>query len=109
MSILRLTRRAFVALAMLAALPRSLRARSRRLWPSGGGRLVFRRSGGSRRISRAAKGHNANRRYRTRVAAINDLPHPGDRSRVVWELMNDDLYKQLFGDGRDIVDLRRDL
>ncbi len=40
---------------------------------------------------------------------MNDLPHPGDRSRVVWELMNDNLYKQLFGDGRDIVDFRRDL
>jgi len=41
------------------------------------------------------------------AAAVGDLPHPGDRSRVVQIVMNSTLHNQLFGSGDDIVDLRR--
>jgi hypothetical protein len=75
----------------------------------GNGVPAFRRTGRGRRISNAAKKHNANRRYATRAAAEADLAHPGDTSRVVQITMNRDLFDRLFANGRLAVDLRRDL
>ena len=46
-------------------------------------RRIYRRTAGGRRISRAARAHNANRRYSKKSAALSDLPHPGDTSFVV--------------------------
>jgi len=74
----------------------------------GTGVIAYVRSGrGIKGISNAAKKHNANHVYATMAAAVGDLPHPGDRSRVVQIVMNSTLHNQLFGSGDDIVDLRR--
>jgi hypothetical protein len=70
---------------------------------------VFRRSGRSRRISQAAKKHNANHVYATFRVAAADLAHPGDRSKVVQIVMNRDLFIRLFANGKLVADLRHDL
>lgn len=73
----------------------------------GTGVIAFMRSGrGIKGISRAAKAHNANRVYATMEAALNDLPHSGDQSRVVQIIMNGEMHAQLFSDGNEIADLR---
>ena len=74
----------------------------------GTGVVAYRRSGrGIKGISRAAKKHNANRVYATVEAALSDLAHPGDQSRVVRIVMNGEMHAQLFGGGNNIADLRR--
>ena len=79
-----------------------------RFLPSlGTGVIAYKRSGrGIKGISRAAKKHNANRLYATSEAAMNDPPHPGDKSRVVEIVMNADVHAQLFANGNQIADLR---
>jgi hypothetical protein len=74
-----------------------------------GGMIVFRRSGRNRRVSNAAKKHNANRLYKTPEAAASDAPHRGDSSRVVQVTIPMLLGIHLFPPGRLIVDLRRHL
>jgi hypothetical protein len=74
---------------------------------TGNGVIAYRRSGrGIKGISLAAKKHNANRVYATSEAAMNDLPHPGDKSRVVHIFMNGDMHARLFANGNNIADLR---
>lgn len=71
--------------------------------------VVHRRSGRGRHVSNAAKKHNANRLYATYSAAASDPAHPGDKSRIVKATISAALFAALFGDGRTMVDLRRDL
>lgn len=77
--------------------------------PSPTSKIVFKRSGHGRRVSNAAKKHNANKLYRTFEAASEDAPHPGDHSKVVQLTISATLYNQLFGNGRVVADLRRHL
>ena len=74
-----------------------------------GGVVVYRRSGRGRHVSRAAKKQNANRLYATAEAAAADLAHLGDHSVVVPVVIGAGLFQSLFGAGRPIADLRRDL
>lgn len=71
------------------------------------GMMVFKRSGRGRRVSNAAKKHNANRLYRTFAAAVADAPHPGDTSKIVQRTISASLFNQLFPpNGRNVADLR---
>ena len=73
----------------------------------GTGVIAYKRSGrGIKGISHAAKKHNANHVYSTFEAAMNDLPHPGDKSRVVEIAMNGNLHALLFANGNNTADLR---
>lgn len=73
------------------------------------GVIVYRRSGRGLHVSNAAKKHNANHLYATQEAALADLAHPGDRSKVVAVTINRDVYKRLFPEGVLTADLRHDL
>lgn len=78
--------------------------------PSPTSRIVFKRSGRGRRVSNAAKKHNANMLYRTFEAAVADPPHPGDHSKIVQLTISNDLFNTLFPpNGRVAADLRRHL
>ena len=74
---------------------------------SGNGVVAFGRAGGGRRISNAAKKHNANRLYATSEAALGDPAHPGDNSKVVSVVISRERFDSFFGHGRTVVDLRR--
>jgi hypothetical protein len=71
--------------------------------------VVYRRSGRGRHVSNAAKKHNANRLYATMEAAALDMPHAGDRSKIVSVTISYAMYAKLFSGGKSIADLRRDL
>ena len=71
--------------------------------------VVYRRSGRGRHVSNAAKKHNANHLYATEHAALQDLAHPGDRSKVVMVTISSDMYAKLFSRGMLSADLRYDL
>ena len=73
----------------------------------GGGAIAYRRSGRGRRISNAAKKHNANRLYATAAAANRDRPHAGDNSKVVAVTIPQSKFDRLFAGGRKSADLRR--
>ena len=77
--------------------------------PPGRSVVVYRRSGRGRHVSNAAKKHNANRLYATEQAALSDLPHTGDRSKVVPITISSEMYNRLFTITKQIADLRRDL
>jgi len=68
--------------------------------------IAFRRSGRDGHVSNAAKKHNANRIYATWDAASLDLPHPGDKSKVVQITLSNQRYAELFTNGNLIADLR---
>ena len=77
----------------------------------GGGRggtgvAIFKLSPGGRRVSRAAKSHDANMLFRTFLAADTNRAHPGDTSNVVQIMVSRARFEQLFGHGRDVADLR---
>ena len=71
--------------------------------------IVYRRSGRGRHVSNAAKKHNANHLYATEQAALQDLAHLGDRSKVVMVTISSDMYAKLFPNGKLTADLRHDL
>ncbi len=101
----KLTRREFVQATIAAGTAAALTA-----CPpiQGKSRMVFKRSGRGRRVSNAAKKHNANHLYSSRQVALNDPAHPGDHSKVVWLMISQDRYNQLFPFfGSPIVDLRK--
>lgn len=77
--------------------------------PPGQSVVVYRRSGRGRHVSNAAKKHNANHLYATEQAALLDVPHPGDRSKVVPVTISSKMYKRLFSFNKQIADMRRDL
>ena len=47
--------------------------------------------------------------YATEQATLLDLAHPGDHSKVVSVTISYAMYLKLFGSGRQVADLRRDL
>ena len=100
-----MTRRTFLSLAssigLLAFFGCSL--------PPGQSVVVYRRSGRGKNVSTAAKKHNANRLYADKQTALLDLPHPGDRSKVVPVTISSEMYNRLFPFDKQIADLRRDL
>jgi hypothetical protein len=106
------TRREFILSG--AALVGSLTLGVRSALPVGRRHLkVYRRSAGGRRVSNAAKKHNANKRYSSKDVALSDLPHPGDTSFVVELDVSLRDFIRLFVrrvDGKfriiDVVDLR---
>ena len=70
-------------------------------------RFAYRRSARGRRASAAVKIRNANLRYITRGAALGDLAHPGDTSKVVRIDITPETHRLWFPPGIDIVDLRQ--
>lgn len=71
------------------------------------GREIYRLSGRGRRISNAAKKHNANKLFSTWADADRNRAHPGDRSRIVRVSIGQAEYESLFIiPNRYVVDLR---
>jgi hypothetical protein len=70
-------------------------------------RIAFQRSARGRRASPAVKIKNANLRYRTRQAALADVAHPGDTSRVVFINVHPETWRRWFPAGQNVVDLRQ--
>ena len=68
--------------------------------------VMYQRSGRGRRVSRAAKVHNHNKRYATMAAAAADSPHAGDRSRIVAVDVSQSTWDRYFGAGLQVIDLR---
>ena len=102
------TRRTFIQLSALAGLTKLFGCSG--IDPvavGGGGAVAYRRSGRGRRISKAAKMHNANRLYATAAAAKRDQPHAGDKSKVVAVTIPQSKFDRLFAGGRERADLRR--
>ena len=100
-----MTRRAFLSLSASVGLMAFFGC----ALPPGQSVVVYRRSGRGRHVSNAAKKHNANRLYATEQAALLDLPHPGDRSKVVPVTISSKMYNKLFSFNKQIADLRHDL
>jgi hypothetical protein len=70
--------------------------------------VVFRLSGRGRRVSQAAKKHNANHLFLTAAIAAANRAHAGDRSRVVQVILSGAEFDRLFKMGkRDVVDFRK--
>lgn len=78
---------------------------------SGGGGstqpVIYALSGRGRRISNAAKSHNANMWFASAADALANRAHPGDTSKVVTIDTTKSFYDSLFGDGTRMVDRRR--
>jgi hypothetical protein len=68
--------------------------------------VIFALSGRGRRVSNAAKKHNANLRFRTAAIADQNHAHPGDDSFVVPLTVNAQEFQRLFGRGNLVADLR---
>ncbi len=101
------TRRTFMQLSALAGLTKLIGCSGIEPVAGGGGAIAYRRSGRGRRISRAAKKHNANRLYASAAAANRDRPHAGDKSKVVAVTIPQSKFDRLFTGGRKSADLRR--
>ena len=102
------TRRTFIQLSALAGLTKLFGCSGMEpVAGGGGGAIAYRRSGRGRRISNAAKKHNANRLYATAAAAKRDQPHAGDKSKVVAVTIPQRKFDRLFAGGRKSADLRR--
>jgi len=104
MSAWQLTRRGFLGLAASLGVVTTVGCP-----PALHGVVVHRRSGRRGHVSNAAKKHNANHLYATKLAATLHLAHPGDRSKVVQVTISADRYDKLFGNGSLVADLRHDL
>lgn len=108
------SRRRFVttALAALAVIGAPLPAFAQRFLSSDpndprGRRKIYRLSGRGRRVSNAAKRHNANMRFATAHAAGLHRAHPGDRSRIVSETVSVEEFHRLFVSRKSqVADLR---
>ncbi len=100
------TRRNFMAVAAAATAAISVGCPRR---STSTGVKVFKRSGRGVHVSNAAKKHNANRLYKTQIAALGDKPHKGDNSYVVELIISRAQFDTLFPSGRVIADLRNDL
>jgi hypothetical protein len=68
--------------------------------------VIFALSGRGRRISNAAKKHNANMRFKNAVIAGLNHAHPGDDSFVVPLTVSGQEFQRLFGRGNLVADLR---
>jgi len=71
-----------------------------------GGVLAYRLSGRGRRVSNAAKSHNANKVFSSPQAADQNRAHPGDTSRVVPITLSVAAFDTLFPAGAQVADLR---
>ena len=67
---------------------------------------IFKLSGRGRRVSRAALAHDANKRFRTVLAANLNRAHPGDNSRIVRLVVSRAEFLRLFPRGAVVADLR---
>ena len=105
MNIWKLTRRTFLGFTTSVGLMAFFGC----VLPPGQSVVVYRRSGRGRHVSNAAKKHNANRLYATEQAALLDIPHPGDRSKVVPVTISSEMYNRLFAFNKQVADLRRAL
>jgi len=74
--------------------------------PLSGSTLLFKRSVRSKRASRAAKLHAANRVYATALAAASDPAHPGDNADVVRIDTTRETWRMYFGSGAQVYDYR---
>jgi hypothetical protein len=70
--------------------------------------IIYRLSSRGRKVSQAAKKHNANKRFSTASAAEGNRAHPGDRSRVVQLIVSEAEFNRLFDTGKvEVADLRK--
>jgi len=67
---------------------------------------IFALSGRGRRISNAAKKHNANKRFVSFALADANHAHPGDTSQVVSLMVSRAEFRRLFGLTGLVSDLR---
>lgn len=74
---------------------------------SRGRRRIYRLSSRGRRASTGTKAHNANWRFRTRIAADRNRAHPGDTSKIVPLTVSIEEFHRLFPRGYQRVDLRK--
>ena len=77
--------------------------------PTVNGVKVFKRSARGIHVSNAAKSNNANKFYRTMLAAKRGRAHKGDNSYVVELIINKSMFNKLFANGKLVADLRHDL
>lgn len=73
---------------------------------AGKGAVAYKRTGRGRRVSNAAKKHNANHLYASAKAAAADPAHSGDNSKVVPVSIPQELFNEVFANGRANADLR---
>jgi hypothetical protein len=74
--------------------------------PATGPVTIYALSGRGRRVSNAAKSHNANLRFLSPEVALANRAHPGDTSQVVPLQISAAEFQRLFGTFRAKVDLR---
>lgn len=67
---------------------------------------AFLLSGRGRSVSNAATMHNHNKVFVSQAAADSGRAHPGDNSRIVRIDVSVAQWRQWFGSGRTVVDLR---
>ena len=68
---------------------------------------VWKLSGAGRRVSQAAKCHNANKVFATPQAADANRAHPGDTSKVVSLDVGPGTWLKHFANGDICIDLRK--
>jgi hypothetical protein len=102
----KVSRRAFLSVAAVASATATMGCPRRN---QTNGVKVFKRSGRGVHVSNAAKSNNANKLFKTRLAAQRGRAHKGDMSYVVELTINKDTYNKLFANGRTVADLRHDL
>jgi hypothetical protein len=74
--------------------------------PAGGPVTIYALSGRGRRISNAAKSHNANMRFVSPEVALASRAHPGDTSHAVPLQVSNAEFTRLFGPFDVKADLR---
>lgn len=67
---------------------------------------IYALSGRGRRVSNAAKSHNANMRFTSPLVALANRAHPGDTSQAVPLQISQAEFDRLFGAFGVIADLR---
>jgi hypothetical protein len=93
--------------AALVAVGTALPGSTRAVASSTQNHIIYRLSLRGARGSRAAKLHNANKRFANAAAANLHRAHPGDRSRIVGVVVNDSTFRRLFpSPGVEVADLR---
>lgn len=107
MSTKKVSRRAFLSAAAAVGATATMGCPRRR--NLGNGVKVFKRSARGIHVSNAAKLNNANKLFKTQLAALQGRAHRGDKSYVVELIINKDTFNKLFAGGKTVADLRHDL
>lgn len=107
MSVKKVSRRAFLSVAAVASATATMGCPRR--WNLGNGVKVFKRSSRGIHVSNAAKLNNANKLFKTQLAASQGRAHKGDKSYIVDLIINKDTFNKLFAGGKTVADLRHDL